>query len=62
MNAMDGMIAAIMPDTPTPNVQDTGRIVKAVHGLNKATTDPAFEVDLSHHLRKQYGRDALLEL
>jgi len=37
------------------------RTVSAVHGKQPIQPDPAFEVDLSLHLRAQYSPDALLE-
>jgi acetyltransferase-like isoleucine patch superfamily enzyme len=37
------------------------RIVPAVHGNQQTEADPAFEIDLSRHLRNSYSADALLE-
>ena len=37
-------------------------LVKAVHGLREATTDPEFQIDLAEHLRGKYDRAGLLEL
>jgi acetyltransferase-like isoleucine patch superfamily enzyme len=39
----------------------TERTVKAVHGVQKVTRDPADEVDESRRLREQESREALLE-
>ena len=42
---------------------ETGtRIVRAVHGKKETKPDPDFEIGLSDALRKQYGREALIEL
>jgi acetyltransferase-like isoleucine patch superfamily enzyme len=38
------------------------RIVRAVHGKQEPRHDPEFEAGLSDALRKQYGREALVEL
>jgi acetyltransferase-like isoleucine patch superfamily enzyme len=38
------------------------RIVPAVHGQREAPLDPEFETGLSVALRKQYGRESLVEL
>jgi acetyltransferase-like isoleucine patch superfamily enzyme len=37
------------------------RIVQAVHGKQRIEADPAFEIELSRHLREAYSADALLE-
>jgi len=38
------------------------RLVRAVHGVEAAGDDPAFEVGLSEYLRGQYRRDGLVDL
>jgi acetyltransferase-like isoleucine patch superfamily enzyme len=38
------------------------RIVRAVHGVEAAADDPAFEAGLSEYLRNQYSRDGLVDL
>lgn len=38
------------------------RIVRAVHGVEAAGDDPAFEAGLSDYLRSQYNRDGLVDL
>lgn len=42
-------------------VDDSSRIVTAVHGTKRATPDPSFEIDLSQMLVRSYTRTALLE-
>jgi len=37
------------------------RIVSAVHGKRRMEPDPAFEIELSRHLRESYSPDALIE-
>jgi acetyltransferase-like isoleucine patch superfamily enzyme len=54
-SVMDGLTTAMQP-------QVAGRTVKAVHGLTHTAPDPAFEVELSQHLRDRYSREALLAL
>jgi acetyltransferase-like isoleucine patch superfamily enzyme len=51
-----------MVESMDERAESVGRIVKAVHGRKDVTPDPAFEVDLSQHLRERYSRDALLDL
>jgi acetyltransferase-like isoleucine patch superfamily enzyme len=43
------------------NHENMSRVVGAIHGKSQVTPDPAFEVDLSQHLRSKYSREALLE-
>jgi acetyltransferase-like isoleucine patch superfamily enzyme len=42
--------------------ENTSRLIRAVHGLQEAKSDPDFEIGLADHLREQYDRDRLLEL
>lgn len=39
-----------------------GRLVKAVHGLQKCKPDPKFEIELAGYLRAEYSRGDLSEL
>jgi acetyltransferase-like isoleucine patch superfamily enzyme len=45
-----------MVDTSTP------RVVKAVHGLEKHSPDPDFEIGLAQYLQNQYAYRSLLDL
>jgi acetyltransferase-like isoleucine patch superfamily enzyme len=38
------------------------RLVRAVHGLREAVPEPAYVQSLAEELRKQYGREGLIEL
>lgn len=38
------------------------RVIRAVHGLQKAEPDPQFELGLAEYLLQQYGREGLLEM
>lgn len=38
------------------------RIVKAVHGSQKLTLDPDYEIGLAENLRQQYSKEGLIEL
>ena len=38
------------------------RVLKAVHGRREVPPDPAYEVELSEHLKITYGREGLIEL
>ena len=46
----------------TSDARFTRRLVRAVHGIEAAGDDPAFEVGLSEYLRSQYSRDGLVDL
>ncbi len=41
---------------------NSGRIVKATHGMKKIEPDPEFEIGMAEYLSKQYNREGLLEL
>ena len=43
------------------NIEKSVRTVASVHGKQQVEPDPAFEVDLSKHLRGCYSASALLE-
>jgi acetyltransferase-like isoleucine patch superfamily enzyme len=45
----------------TRRLENQFRIVPAVHGKQRIEADPAFEVDLSTHLRGSYSPSALLD-
>jgi acetyltransferase-like isoleucine patch superfamily enzyme len=46
---------------PTSQGEDSFRVVPAVHGSRQVEADPAFELDLSRHLRRSYLPAALIE-
>lgn len=41
---------------------DSGRVVKATHGIREQKEDPVFELGLSAYLQGDYSYDALLEM
>jgi acetyltransferase-like isoleucine patch superfamily enzyme len=47
--------------TMTFSLENHFRIVPAVHGRREVEPDPAFEIDLSSHLRGSYSPSALLD-
>ncbi len=42
--------------------ENSGRMVKATHGMKIIESDPEFEIDMTEYLTKQYNRDGLLGL
>jgi acetyltransferase-like isoleucine patch superfamily enzyme len=42
-------------------IENQARIVPSVHGMEKVEADPAFELDLSRHLRGSYSGATMLE-
>jgi acetyltransferase-like isoleucine patch superfamily enzyme len=43
-------------------IENSGRIVKATHGIKKIEPDPDFEIGMTEYLDRQYNRDGLLGL
>jgi acetyltransferase-like isoleucine patch superfamily enzyme len=47
--------------SPSRSAQDGSRVITAVHAKRQIKPDPAFEIDLSSHLRSSYTAGALIE-
>jgi acetyltransferase-like isoleucine patch superfamily enzyme len=47
---------------PVSSEFEQSRMVRAVHGLQETTPDPAFELEFSDQLREQYDQRALIEI
>jgi acetyltransferase-like isoleucine patch superfamily enzyme len=43
-------------------IENSGRVVKATHGMKRIEPDPEFEIGMADYLSKQYNRDGLLGL